>query len=455
MTGAALVALLLQGGAGVVSYEVACGPRCAQLQVEASFPPAIGARVAIDDGIGAFVRGAQYMDGGRWVDAVVRRDEVLAAGCRQGACRVRYRLLLADAARQLKERGPAIAQAGIVAARPSSFLLRPARPAGGERFRLRVTTPADTRFATGLFAGAQAGVYEGALADLAEGPHSAFGAYAAGTVQAGGRPIDVAIAPALSGHRREILAWISAAAKDVASFYGRYPVPRALVVVLAGRKGVSYGSTVGNGGASIVVWVAPSAVAGLGKDPVLVHEMVHFGVPIVPRKYRWFEEGIATYVEPIARAGGGRLPSSQVWAGLLDGLPRAIPGATGIGLDSRSWASTYWGGALFAFLADVGIRERTSNRKSLRDALRGIQAAGGSIAVRWPLERTLAAGDEATGTTVMAELNERLTRRIDVDLRDVWRRLGVSRENGVVAFDDRAPLARVRRGITEGATGRR
>ena len=227
------------------------------------------------------------------------------------------------------------------------------------------------------------------------------------------------------------------------------------MVVLAGRKGVSYGSTVGNGGASILVFVAPSSVAGLGKDAVLVHEMVHLGLPVVPRKYRWLEEGLATYVGPIARAANGRLPASEVWSGLLDGLPRAIPGATGIGLDSRSWESTYWGGALFAFLADVGIRERTGNRKSLRDALRGIQAAGGSIAVRWPLERTLAAGDEATGTTVLRDLNDRLTRRIDVDLRDVWRRLGVSRENGAVAYDDRAPLARVRRGMVEGPTARR
>ena len=129
MTGAALLSLLLQAGAAsVVSYDVACGPRCAELQVEASLPPILGARLHIDDGIGPFVRGAQYQEGGRWVDAVVRGDEVLSAGCRQQPCRVRYRLLLAEASRTLKERGSAIAQEGIVAAPPSAFLLRPLRP---------------------------------------------------------------------------------------------------------------------------------------------------------------------------------------------------------------------------------------------------------------------------------------------------------------------------------------
>jgi predicted metalloprotease with PDZ domain len=179
-------------------------------------------------------------------------------------------------------------------------------------------------------------------------------------------------------------------------------------------------------------------------------------VPTVARKHRWLEEGLATYLEPVVRARGGRLPPAEAWGILLDGLPRALPQAPAPGLDqSRTWASTYWGGALFAFLADVSIRERTRNGKGLRDALRGIQAAGGSIAVRWPLERVLEEGDAATGTTALRDLHARMSRRIEVDLPDLWKRLGVSRRGGAVALDDAAPLARVRRGITEGAKGRR
>ena len=84
--------------------------------------------------------------------------------------------------------------------------------------------------------------------------------------------------------------------------------------------------------------------------------------------------------------------------------------------------------------------------------MRGVQAAGGTIAVRWPLERTLAAGDAATGVPVLRELHEKMGRkRVDVNLDDSWRRLGVSRKGRTVSFDDAAPLARVRKSMTDGA----
>ena len=273
------------------------------------------------------------------------------------------------------------------------------------------------------------------------------------------RRIEVAIAPALERRRRDIVAWVDAAARDVAAYFGGYPVPRALVLVLEGRRpGVGFGTTLGNGGASIMIWVGPATTAeALASDWVLVHEMVHFTLPSVAREHRWWEEGVATYVEPMARAARGRLPAAEVWSGLLDGLPRGIPKDSELGLDeSRSWANTYWGGALFSFLADVAIRERTDNRRSLRDALRGIQAAGGTIAVRWPLERTLLAADAPTGTTVLHDLHQKMgASRIDVDLEETFRRLGVARHGKTVVFDDKAPLARIRRSMTEGATERR
>jgi len=457
MTGAILLALAIDGGA-VVEYEVICARRCAELRVEAAVPAAMGNRLAIDSGFGPFLQEAQYEDGGRWVEAEVRGDEVVAPRCRSRACRVRYRMRLAEAARQLQDRGRAFAQEGMLIAPPSSWLLRPPRPAAGGRFRLRVAPPGDARFVTGLFTGDSDGVYEGVLDDLEDAPYSAFGPFAAQTVRVGKQVVEVAIAPGLEARRRELTAWVDAAARDVSAYYGRFPVPRALVLILEGRRSVTRGKTLGNGGASVAIWVAPTTTpAALAADWLLVHEMVRFGLPNLPREHRWLEEGFATYVEPLARAARGRLTAADVWMGLLEGLPQGVPRKTDRGLDdSRTWASTYWGGALFSFLADLAIRERTNNRRSLRDALRGVQAAGGTIAVRWPLERTLAAGDAATGVPVLRELHEKMGRkRVDVNLDDVWRRLGVSRKGKAVAFNDKAPLARVRRSMTDGATGRR
>jgi hypothetical protein len=321
-----------------------------------------------------------------------------------------------------------------------------------------VAPPADARFVTGLFTGDEDGVHEGVIDDLEDGPYSAFGPFAAHTVRVGKQAVEVAIAPGLEKRRRDLTTWVDAAARDVAAYFGKYPVPRALVLVLEGRRGVTRGRALGNGGASVTIGVAPTTTpAALAADWLLVHEMVRFGLPNLPREHRWLEEGFATYVEPLARAARGRLTGSEVWMGLLVGLPQGVPGKADRGLDdSRTWASTYWGGALFGFLADVAIRERTGNRRSLRDALRGVQGAGGTIAVRWPLERTLAAGDAATGVPVLRELYDRMGRkRLDVSLDEVCRRLGVSRKGKVVSFDDKAPLARIRRSMTDGATGTR
>ncbi len=184
--------------------------------------------------------------------------------------------------------------------------------------------------------------------------------------------------------------------------------------------------------------------------------MVHLGIPNLPRAHRWLEEGIATYVEPLARARAGTLTVEEVWAGLVKGLPNGLPQAGDQGLDrTHTWGRTYWGGALFCFLADLEIRERTRNRKSLDDALRGILTAGGDIAVSWPLERLLREGDRATGVPVLKELHARMgTKAEDVDLAALWRRLGVRGAGDSVSFDDKAPLAGIRRSMTAAAAGR-
>jgi predicted metalloprotease with PDZ domain len=211
-----------------------------------------------------------------------------------------------------------------------------------------------------------------------------------------------------------------------------------------------------------MVWLGKGATrAQLERDWVLVHEMTHLGFPNVPRAQHWMEEGLATYVEPIARARAGLVSDVDVWRGLVQGLPNGQPRAGENGFDhTRRWGALYWGGALFWFLADLEIRERTGGRRSVDDAVRAIRAEGGTIAVRWPLLRTLETGDRATGTDVLRRLYGRLGAEASapVDLEAMWKRLGVRADADGVRFDDGAPLAGLRRAITGGrepaATGR-
>jgi len=246
--------------------------------------------------------------------------------------------------------------------------------------------------------------------------------------------------------------WVRRAATAVSGFYGRFPVPRVRVVVrrVSGRgiHGTAFGSDLVR--VRLGVETAPDR---LDSDWVMTHELLHLGFPALERRHLWMREGLSTYFEPIARVRAGHMPVRQMWRELFRDLPQGMPRDGDDGLDrTPSWGATYWGGALFWFLADVEIRERTGNRRSADDALRAIRAAGGDASRRWPVERVLEVGDRATGTEVLARLYRRLAlRRFDVDLGALAGRLGV----GADRFDDRAPLAAVRRAITAPAIGGR
>jgi hypothetical protein len=159
------------------------------------------------------------------------------------------------------------------------------------------------------------------------------------------------------------------------------------------------------------------------------------------------EEGLATYVEPIARARHGHFGMEEVWTDLVRRTPQGAPGAGGLDAN-RGFGAIYWGGALFWLLADVEIRERTDGRRSLEDALRAVGDAGGSIAVTWPVERVLDTADRALGVKVLGPLYARMARSGErVDLQALWARLGVE-DAGGIRFHDDAPLAAIRKAIT-------
>ena len=273
-------------------------------------------------------------------------------------------------------------------------------------------------------------------------------------VHAGGAVLDVFIDPGRGAlHQAEVLRWISTAAQAVSHYYGRYPVSHARIRVLRRPgEGVLSGTTYGHdGGALIRVVLGESATrAQLARDWVMTHEMVHLALPQVGEDHHWLEEGIATYVEPIARAQVGQLSAETVWSEAVRDMPKGLPAPDDRGLDvTHTWGRTYWGGALFCLLADIQIRERTQNRYGLRDALRGVLAAGGSIEKEWPIARIFAVADEAVGVAVLTELYGQMgATPLAVDLPALWSRLGVGVRDGAVHFDAQAPQAAVRAAIT-------
>src|SRR4029077_7632359 len=270
----------------------------------------------------------------------------------------------------------------------------------------------------------------------------------ASTLLIGGSKIDVSIeAGEMKLPHAELVYWVQAAAKAVATYYGRYPVPRAQVRIMpVDGSGIRHGQTFGYNGGLIKIRVGgQTQAAELANDWMLTHEMVHLSFPSMADEHHWIEEGIAVYVEPIARIQAKQMSAEQMWVDLVRDMPKGEPQEGDRGLDhTRSWCRAYWGGALFCFVADVEIRKQTRNQKGLQDALRGILDAGGDITHDWELTQAFKIGDRATGTTVLSEQYAKWKDKpAQVDLASMWKELGIAAEGKSVRVTEDAPLAGV------------
>jgi hypothetical protein len=247
-------------------------------------------------------------------------------------------------------------------------------------------------------------------------------------------------------------AWIDRSAHIVADYYGQFPAP-VVVIRLRGMdgSGVNGGRTTNDGGLMIQMRVGRDTSAEtLAADWVLVHEMVHLALPEVGKSHDWLAEGLATYVEGIARAQYGNREIADVWAEDRNSMPKGLPRAGEGGMDqSPSWGRTYWGGALYCLQADVAIREQTANRVGLQTALRAILKETGGYGFESDIGDVLRIGDAATGTHVMYGLYQQIRATPQTpNLELLWTLLGVPNDPLTQPFDDRAPLAAIRIAIT-------
>jgi hypothetical protein len=271
------------------------------------------------------------------------------------------------------------------------------------------------------------------------------------SIYAGGSKVTVRLtgSPALPVHA--VMEWVQTAAQAVTVYYGRFPVPDVDLTIDTRdtHGGIHHGVTYR--GRRITIELAhDTTTEDLARDWILTHEMFHLGFPLLDDSYDWMGEGLSDYVEPIARARIGVLSDEKVWQDLVDGLPKGLPRPADEGLDrTHTWGRIYWGGTLYWFLADLEIRRRTHLHRSLDHALRAILDAGGNGRLQWTLERVIAVGDHATGTTVLKDLHDAMGEKpYRIDLDALWNQLGVVPRDGRITFDDRAPEAALRHSVT-------
>jgi hypothetical protein len=295
-----------------------------------------------------------------------------------------------------------------------------------------------------------------AQSDLLRGdrmPYDSFDRLAKTDIEVPGGVIHVAFGPgALALPQQTVLAWLKASAKAVTTYYGRFPVKslKLLIVPVDGPR-VQGGTTWAYRGAAIRILLGRDASENdLRRDWIMVHEMVHLALPDMEERNNWLSEGLAVYIEPVARAQAGDLTVNEIWSAMMRDMPKGLPQPGDQGLDNTAtWGRKYWGGAMFCLLADIDIRKQTGNRLGLQDAMRGVIDAGGSHEVDWPIGRILATADKAVGVNALTRLHDEMgAKPIAPDLDALWRDLGLQLRDGGIDVNDSAPLAAIRMAIT-------
>ncbi len=428
----------------VYRLRVPSDPR--MLELEADLPAGVSRELSVASGAEDFVESLVLIDGDGTLPLQRSEDSWWIPPSKDGPFRLRWRFDLAGAAQALRHPRSALRVGEAFLSPPSAWLVRPLRVTRGIPVVLHVETLGDSDFATGIRRNDSDSGYVFDVTEFAGLTYTVLGNFEKHALHVGGADMDVAllaIPPSVDG--AELAQWVGEAASMVADYFGgEFPAPHSLVAVTRRGRGAHVATALGRGGAGILWPISRRGhMSELRKGWVLVHEMVHFVWPQVAERHHWIEEGLASYLEPWVRHRAGVIDLATVFADLRRGLPMGQPKEGDRGLDNTpTWGRTYWGGALFCFVADLEIRRRTHGKKNLALAVRAIHEKLGGFDVSQPLPRVFAVGDEAVGVDVLLPLYEKWKDdAVTVDLDAIWRSLGLRQSSSQLTFDRNAPEA--------------
>jgi len=382
-----------------------------------------------------------------------------------GVSQAHYRFDILGFARAVDSTSVAVARGNGVLATLNGWLLEPRGYDRAPVIDIRMVAGPGLTFAAGLPKAGDAWRLAGSTVRFAG--YSALGHFtyrelavpAPGSLRVG-QPrasgvLRVAILDGINeGGHADLLDWVERTAEAESNYWQGFTAKQALLALVpsATRRGVGFGRAESGGGVTVMVEVGADVDRRrLFNDWVLVHELIHTGMPYVRPRGTWFMEGAATYVEPIIRARAGWKSEEEVWREWVENMPQGVR-VFSTGLAGASGRENYWGGALFMLLADLALRRESHGAKGLEDCLGGVLWSGIDGMQRMSVVEYGAACDRVTGTRAMSALVDRHFNKAEpVDLDALWKELGISLVAGRIVLDDGAPGAQWRKLIVPGS----
>lgn len=269
----------------------------------------------------------------------------------------------------------------------------------------------------------------------------------------------VAVLGAFPDASPEVMArWVEETFSLPLGLWGGAPMRQGMFALFpaSGRDQAVFGRVHPSSAPTLIAWTGQRfQESSIRSDWVLLHEMLHLGIPPVMADAKWLDEGIATYLEPLLRFRAGWIPEEELWFELAQGLPRGRAGLEERSLQhARGINDVYWGGALFCFLADLATRRASSGQRGLEDGLRALLEEGILITGRrYSLAELIAVMDRGIGSAVLTTLK---ARHVDssgpVPFDALLEELGVEFDGDSVVLRNDRPLSKMRQHLARGGT---
>jgi hypothetical protein len=260
-----------------------------------------------------------------------------------------------------------------------------------------------------------------------------------------------------------VLSWINAVSQTLAAVYGQMPRPELNVEVrpVSGDSSgpVPWAQVKRGNTDTITFYIDALATEGsLIKDWTAYHEFSHLLIPYRGWGDLWFSEGLASYYQNLLQARSGQLTEQQMWQRLSAALERGrgdnrYPHLSLAQLSPRmretsSFMRVYWSGALFWLRADIELRSRESDNKTLDGLLGQLNACCAEHGMSaFGIAQKL---DQLDGHGYFVSLFKELASSHAIpEYTELLSQLGVSIGSDTFILDDNAPLAGIRSAIAQ------